>query len=126
MPKDLDPLPITKLSLPRPAVWIGGFVLYPLALLITFTSLQALFALFQEFWKIGLGLFLTGIGEFIYFGPAVAAWGGPSWLIQYAEEAPSKQKMWKRAVLGFLLVALGPFCCILPLSDSLGYSRRPC
>jgi len=95
-------------ELPKLVKIIAGLILYGLALWLLYSAIVLIVLIFNESWKTGLALFMTGLGEAIFFLPSILAFAGPSMVREWAEDSSNAWEKWSKATIGFVAVFLIP------------------
>lgn len=107
--------------IPAIVKWFFGIIYYIYAVYIAFLTLMLIVMLFNESWKTGLALFLTGIGEFIYIIPPAVAFGGLSIVSSWTEGVQNKWEFWIKTVIGYILAYVISYLLLALVSLLTGF-----
>lgn len=96
-------------SLPKALSWVGKFILYANALLITFGQIRSFIQFADKSFGFVALLFITGIGIIVFAAPSFIAWAGPSTIKDWTKDISNWWEFYGKTFLYSITLLILPW-----------------
>jgi hypothetical protein len=114
-----QPISDTSPKLPVVLKVVGGVVVFSNAALISIDVVRAIVSLFDSSLGLGLVVILTPVGWIVYVIPLIAAWGGGSVTVEWAEGATNTWELYGKAIAGLIATLIVPWLVLFVMHSIL-------